>query len=71
MILTCNCIDDVKTLCNYLAEHKIKYTASDGYNRDGEHTINVMAFSRTKEESRLIDKYLENTDKKYLKEVLK
>lgn len=71
VILTCNCVDDVKALCSYLAENKIKYTASDGYNRQGERTINIMAFSKTKEESKLIDKYLESTNHKYFKEILK
>jgi apolipoprotein N-acyltransferase len=71
VILTCSCVEDVKDLCNYLAQHKIKYIASDGYNKQGDHTINVMAFSKTKDESRLIDEYLENTDHKYFKEVLK
>lgn len=71
VILTCSCIEDVKELCSYLAANGIKYIANDGYNRHGQHTINVMAFSKTKEESRLIDKYLENTNHKYLKEILK
>ena len=71
VVLTCSCIDDVKSLCSYLSQYKIKYIASDGYNRQGDRTINVMAFSKTKDESRLIDEYLANTDHKYLKEVLK
>lgn len=70
VILTCSCIEDVKELCGYLAENKIKYIANNGYNRSWQETINVIAFSKTKEESKLIDKYLENTDHKYLKEVL-
>lgn len=71
VVLTCSCIEDVKELCSYLAQHSIKYIASDGYNRQGNKTINIMAFSKTKDESRLIDEYLENTDHKYFKEVLK
>lgn len=71
VILTCSCIDDVKELCHYLRKNGIKYTASDGYDRECRKTINVMAFSKTKEESRLIDEYLENTTHKYFKEVLK
>lgn len=71
VVLTCSCINDVKELCHYLKEHGIKYTASDGYDKECRKTINVMAFSKTKEESRLIDMYLENTDHKYFKEVLK
>lgn len=71
VILTCSCIQDVKDLCCYLANHKIKYIASDGYDKEGRKTINVMAFSKTKEESSLIDYYLENTNHRYFKEVLK
>ena len=63
-------LNDVRNLCNYLAEHKIKYIASDGYTRRGEHTINVMAFSKSKNDSRLIEKFLENTESKYLKEII-
>ena len=70
VVLTCSCMDDVRELCNYLKEHKIKYTATNGYDKEFKETI-VMAFSKTKEESRLIDEYLENTTHKYFKEVLK
>lgn len=70
MVLTTSNIEDVKELCRYLAKHNIKYIANDGYNRDGEHTINVIAFSKTKSESKLIEKYLSSTDNKYLKEII-
>ena len=71
VVLTCSCMDDVKELCQYLKEHKIKYTATHGFDKEFIDTIVVMAFSKTKEESRLIDEYLENTTHKYFKEVLK
>ena len=71
VILTCSCVEDVRDLCNYLADSRIKYVASDGYDKEGRRTINVMAFSKTKEESRLIDEFLSNTEHKYFKEVLK
>lgn len=70
MCLTSSDKKDVERLCNYLAENKIKYLASDGYNRRMESTINVIAFSKTKAESRLIEKYLETTNSKYLKEII-
>ena len=70
MILTSSDIDDVKRLCSYLAEHNIKYVANDGYNRAMQHTINIIAFSKTKNESRLIEDYLTATDSKYLKEII-
>lgn len=71
VVLTTSDINDVKELCNYLVLNNIKYIANDGYNRHGQKTINVIAFSKTKDESRLIDKYLDNTTHKYFKEVLK
>lgn len=68
--LTSSDVEDIKTLCNYLAENKIKYTASDGYTREGNHTINVLAFSKCKDDSRLIEDFLNNTESKYLKEII-
>lgn len=70
MVLTSSDIDDVKRLCNYLAEHNIKYVANDGYNRAMRHTINIIAFSKTKNESRLIEEYLTTTNSKYLQEII-
>ena len=70
VILTSSDIDDVKRLCSYLAEHNIKYVANDGYDLTMQHTINIIAFSKTKNESRLIEKYLTTTNRKYLKEVI-
>ena len=69
--LTCSDINDVKELCRYLRRNGIRYLANDGYDKECEKTINVLAFSKTKEQSRLIDNYIESTDNKYFKEVLK
>jgi uncharacterized protein YebE (UPF0316 family) len=63
-VITSSDVKDIKNLCNYLAKNKIKYIANDGYNRKGEHTINVMAFSKTKNDSRLIENYLLNSYEK-------
>lgn len=67
--LTSSDRDDVLRLCDYLVEHKIKYLANYGLNRKGQDTINVIAHSKTKDESRLIEEYLKNTESKYLKEI--
>lgn len=64
-------IEDITKLCNYLAQNNIKYQANYGITRKGKDTINVLAFSKTKEESRLIENYLSNTNSKYLKEIMK
>ena len=61
--------DDVLRLCDYLVKHDIKYLANHGLNRRGEETINVIAYSKTKDQSRLIENYLKNTESKYLKEI--
>lgn len=63
-------VQDIRNLCNYLATNDIKYIACDGYTRKGENTINVIAFSKTKDESRLIEKFLSTTESKYLKEII-
>lgn len=63
-------LNDIQKLCNYLAEHNVKYIANDGYTRKGNHTINVIAFSKSKNESRLIEKFLANTESKFLKEII-
>ena len=69
-IITSSNKNDIQNLCNYLAEHDVKYIANDGYTRKGEHTINVIAFSKSKDESRLIEKFLANTESKFLKEII-
>lgn len=69
-VITSSNLNDIQNLCNYLAEHKVRYIANDGYTRKGEHTINVLAFSKSKDESRLIERFLENTESKYLKEII-
>lgn len=67
--LTSSDKDDVLNLCNYLVQNNIKYLANHGINRKGHETINVIAYSKTKEQSRLIEKYLAETTSKYLKEI--
>ena len=69
-VITSSNLNDIQNLCNYLAEHKVRYIANDGYTRKGEHTINVIAFSKSKDESRLIESFLENTESRYLKEII-
>lgn len=70
-VLCSSDVEDIKKLCNYLVDNNIKYQANYGLTRKGNDTINVIAFSKTKQESRLIEKYLENTNSKYLKEIMK
>lgn len=63
--------EDVLNLCQYLVDNNIKYMANLGLTRKGKDTINITAFSKTKEESRIIERYLQQTQSKYLKEIMK
>lgn len=69
-ILTSSDTEDVQRLCGYLVEHKIKYIANNGLTRKNEPTIHVIAFSKNKDDSRLIEHFLANTESKYLKEII-
>ena len=54
-------------LCTILKEHKVKYLLMDTYNRRFEKTFTVQVYTKTKEESKLIDDYLNSCDAKYLR----
>ena len=70
MVITASKFDELKTFCDYLKSKDIKYIVCNGYNRNWSNTINIITFSRTKEESRLIKNYLKSSDFKYLLEVI-
>lgn len=69
-ILTSSDAEDVQRLCGYLAERNIKYIANNGLTRKNEATIHVIAFSKSKDDSRLIEDFLAKTKSKYLKEII-
>ena len=52
-------------LREFLKENKITNLATDAYTKDWEKTISITVYADTKEESRLIDKYLESRDNKF------
>lgn len=56
-------------LCNYLREHKLKNLVTDSYTKDWGKTLAVTIYAQTKNDSRLIDEYIEKSDKKYLRTV--
>jgi hypothetical protein len=69
-VLTCSNREDITQLCDYLTKHKIKQVVTPCYTRKWEDTYSVMVFSKTKQESKLIDEYLNNTETKYLREII-
>lgn len=70
MLFTSSDIDKSKDFSDYLTKNKIKNVVNKGYNRSWEDVINIIIFSKNKEESRLITRYLEDDNFKYLLEVI-
>lgn len=70
-ILTCKDIEDMVRLCEILRNHHIKYIANKAFDRHWNDTYSVMVFAATKNESKMIDKFIEGTDIKYLRRILK
>lgn len=59
-------INEMKKLRDFLAENKITNIAGDSYTRDWDRkTLSITAYAETKEQSRLIDDYLENSNTKF------
>lgn len=70
-ILTCSSTDSIDELCEYLLSNKIKYIPVDSYNRRNEPTKTVLIFAQTKYESKLIDTFVQTSETKYLRQVLR
>lgn len=66
-ILSTNNKEDATKLCTILKKKKIKYLLFNTFNRQFEESLTIMVFAKTREESKLIDNYLEFTDAKYLR----
>ena len=59
-------IDEMKRLRDFLAENKITNMASDSYTRDwGRKTLTITAYAETKNQSRLIDRYISESGTKF------
>lgn len=69
-ILTCSCSDSVTALYNYLKSHGVRLIVADSYGLNNEKTKTVMAFARSRFESKLIDDFLQNSETKFFREVL-
>lgn len=70
MLFTSSDVDKSKEFSNYLTKNKIKNVVSIGYNRSWDNAISIIIFSRNKEESRIITKYLNDGNFNYLLEVI-
>lgn len=54
-------------LCDYLKTHKIRNLVTDSYTKDWKKTLAVTVFAETKNESKLVDDFIENSQNKYLR----
>ena len=70
IIITSSDTDDITSLCDFLSANHIRHIANCGYNRKWDHAIHVIAVSKNKEESKLIDSHLKTFKSNYLKEVI-
>lgn len=59
-------IEAMKELRDFLAKHHITNTANDSYTLDwSRKTITITAYAETKDDSKLIDSYLDNSTSKF------
>lgn len=57
--------EEMKKLRGFLAANKITNVVNVSYTLDWEKTLAITAYAETKEQSRLIDEYLNNSDTKF------
>lgn len=70
MVITSSDVNEIYKLTKILNDNNVKYIANKGYNRKHEDAIHVIAFSKNKKESKVIDEFLNNSKAKYLKEII-
>lgn len=70
LLFTSSDVDKSKEFSDYLIKNGIRNVVSKGYDRTWESVINIIIFSKSKNESRVITKYLEDSNFKYLLETI-
>lgn len=58
-------IDEMMSFRDFLANNKITNVVNDSYDRDWEKVLSITAYPETKDQSRLIDEYMKNSDVKF------
>lgn len=66
-IVTSSNKDMIIDMATMLKKNKVKYLLYDTYNRNFDKSLTIMAFTKTKSESKLIDNFLDNNNTKYLR----
>lgn len=62
--------EHVIELCEFLRIHKIRYIVTDTYNRDWTISMVVQVFAATRDESKMLDRFIEEKGRKCLREVV-
>ena len=58
-------VDEMKKFRDFLAANKITNIINDTYDLNWDKTLSITAYAETKDQSRLIDKYIQNNDTKF------
>lgn len=58
-------VEEMRNFRDFLAINKITNVISDSYDLNWNKTLSITAYAETKEQSRLIDKYVENNNVKF------
>ena len=63
-------MEEMKKFRDFLANHKITNIASDSYTKDWTRkSLTITAYAETKQQSSLIDGYIENSDVKFKRKI--
>ena len=57
--------EEMILLRDFLKDNKITNLTTDAYTKDWKKTIAITAYAETKEQSRLIDKFIRESDNKF------
>ncbi len=63
--------DAMVELRDYLMRNKITNVTTDGYTKDWKKTFSITVYAETKEQSRLLDEFLEESESKYKRVISK
>lgn len=70
-IITSSDSDGMFDLNDYLVKHDIKCVLTKSLNRNKQDSFTLIIFANTKDQSKLIDKYFDKDNMKYLREILR
>lgn len=70
-IITCGDIQWMFDLNDYLVSKSIKCVLNKSLTRGKTDTYSLTIFANTKEQSKTLDKYLKNTEQKFLRQIVK